>query len=183
MKLQYITLLLGAVVHVQACIRIHARHFQAPWPEKDSLSIEIWDDDRTYYICPACSWESFSDQGCTVQCHQFKIEMGEYGKSGRVTNTNNGYSAKLSIKTLAKPENWCCLFGQNGNCRGQCTVWDTCLTDNFSNCDQYACRLCGGKQICGIRDKRDLVDGFEYDDFLNGTANQLDVNGVFGNKE
>jgi hypothetical protein len=159
-----ITLFLGAAAHVNACIRVHARHFQAPWPEKDGLSIEIWDDHHTYYRCPSCVWTSYSDQNCKVQCNQFTIELGNYGRGGRVTNTLNGYTATLQPHTVANPKSWCCLFGENGACRGRCQVWDNCNWDAFGNCNEYACRLCGGKEICGIRDKRDLPvgDGDDY---------------------
>lgn len=157
MKPQYsFALFLSTAAYVEACIRIHARHFQAPWPEKDSLSIELWDDDRTYYRCPSCVWESYSDQNCKVECGQFTVEVGNYGRGGRVTNNNNGYTATLQPKTVAKPENWCCLFGNNGGCRGQCQSWDNCNWDAFGNCNKYSCGLCGGKEICGNK-KRDLV--------------------------
>ncbi|KAJ3549929.1 hypothetical protein NM208_g254 [Fusarium decemcellulare] len=180
MKLHHIIVLLGAVVHVQACIRVHARHFQAPWPEKDGISIELWDNDHTYYRCPGCSWESYAGQSCTVQCHQFKIKLNPYGRGGHVTNNNNGYSHSLSIKTSGTPSNWCCLFGNGGNCRGNCQVWDYCLTDKYSNCNKYACRLCGGKAICGIRDKRSL-GGLGSADGFSDAGIELDIDGVFEN--
>lgn len=45
-------------------------------------------------------------------------------------------------------------------------MWDTCNWDAFSNCNEYACRLCGGKEICGNRDKkRDLLVSDE--DFIS----------------
>ncbi|OAK98227.1 hypothetical protein IQ06DRAFT_295587 [Phaeosphaeriaceae sp. SRC1lsM3a] len=171
-------LLLHFVLPIHACIRVHARHFQAPWPEKDSVSIEIWDDHRTYYRCPSCVWESYSDQNCKVQCHQFTIELGNYGRGGRVTNNNNGYTATLKVKTAEKGQNWCCLFGNNGNCRGQCQMWDACNWDAFANCNEYKCALCGGKAICGIRDKKREVGQVVSDEFGNN-ATVLDPGEVF----
>jgi hypothetical protein len=177
MKLNSFLALFLAVGHVNACIRIHARHFQAPWPEKDSLSIELYDNDNTYYRCPSCIWESYSDQNCKVQCHQYTIELGNYGKGGRVTNNNNGYTHSLSVQKAEMGTNWCCLYGNNGACRGQCQVWDNCNWDSFSNCNKYRCGLCGGKELCGPdKKKREFLVSDE-----NGmNATQLEFGEVFG---
>ena len=100
-----LALFLGVTASVDACIRVHARHFQAPWPEKDSLSIELWDNNEVYLRCPSCVWDSYSDQDCKVQCGKYTVELGNYGRGGRITNNNNGYTATLQPRKIEKPSN------------------------------------------------------------------------------
>lgn len=172
----FLAFFLSVAYHAKACIRVHARLLQAPWPEQDGMGIEVWDNDNVYEKC-GCAWQSYAGKDCTAKCGKFTVTVGRNGRGGRVTNNNNGYSATLKTQNVAKPENWCCLFGENGTCRGQCQVWDNCSWDAFGNCNKYQCKLCGGKQLCGSKGTRKRSPSAGGEEVFNSTF--LDFGEVF----